>query len=103
MKQTIRIILVGLVVSLLSQTTFAQYATNTSLLANTEQTTSLHDGQRLTNVGKTIMLSGASIAMMGLTVGTVNTIMGISGDDIDVFVISAASSASTPVILTLSL
>ena len=88
MTQKFRIILMGLVVSLLSQTTFAQYATNTSLLADTEQTTSLHDGQRLTNVGKTVMLSGASIAMMGLTVGTVNTIMGISGDDIDVFVLS---------------
>lgn len=88
MKQTIRIVLVGLVACLMSQATFAQYAANTSLLANTEQTTSLRDGQRLTNVGKTVMFSGASIAMMGLTVGTVNTIMGISGDDIDVFVLS---------------
>lgn len=87
MTQKLRVILVGLVVSLLSQTTFAQYATNTSLLTNTEQTTPLRDGQRLSNVGKTVMLSGASIAMMGLTVGTVNTIMGISGDDIDVFTI----------------
>ena len=75
MKQTIRIVLVGLVACLMSQATFAQYAANTSLLANTEQTTSLRDGQRLTNVGKTVMFSGASIAMMGLTVGTVNTIM----------------------------
>ena len=93
MKQTLRIILVGLVASLMSQATFAQYAANTSLLANTEQTTFLRDGQRLTNVGKTVMFSGASIAMMGLTVGTVNTIMGISGDDIDVFVISTAIGA----------
>ena len=88
MTQKLRVILVGLVVSLLSQTTFAQYAANSQLLTDTDQATSLNDGQQLTNVGKTIMLSGASIAMMGLTVGTVNTIMGISGDDIDVFVIS---------------
>ena len=93
MKQTLRIILVGLVVSLLSQTTFAQYAANSQLLTDTQQSTSLKDGQRLTNVGKTIMLSGASVAMMGLTVGTVNTLMGISGDDIDVFVISTAIGA----------
>ncbi len=88
MKQNLRVILVGLVVSLLSQTTFAQYAANSQLLTDTEQSTSLNDGQRLTNVGKTIMFSGAAIAMMGLTTGTVNTILGISGDDIDVFVIS---------------
>ena len=54
MKQTIRIVLVGLVACLMSQATFAQYAANTSLLANTEQTTFLRDGQRLTNVGKTV-------------------------------------------------
>lgn len=88
MTQKLRAILVGLVVSLLSQTTFAQYATNTSLLANTEQTTPLRDGQRAMNISRTIMFTGASIAMMGLTTGTVNTILGISGDDIDVFVLS---------------
>ena len=93
MTQKLRIVLVGLVVSLLSQTTFAQYAANSQLLTDTQQSTSLNDGQRLTNVGKTIMLSGASVAMMGLTVGTVNTLMGISGDDIDVFVISTAIGA----------
>lgn len=88
MAQKLRAILVGLVVSLLSQTTFAQYATNTSLLADTEQTTPLRDGQRAMNISRTIMFTGASIAMMGLTTGTVNTILGISGDDIDVFVLS---------------
>ena len=93
MTQKLRVVLVGLVVSLLSQTTFAQYAANSQLLTDTQQSTSLNDGQRLTNVGKTIMLSGASVAMMGLTVGTVNTLMGISGDDIDVFVISTAIGA----------
>ncbi len=93
MTRKLRIVLVGLVVSLLSQTTFAQYAANSQLLTDTQQSTSLKDGQRLTNVGKTIMLSGASVAMMGLTVGTVNTLMGISGDDIDVFVISTAIGA----------
>ena len=93
MTRKLRIVLVGLVVSLLSQTTFAQYAANSQLLTDTQQSTSQKDGQRLTNVGKTIMLSGASVAMMGLTVGTVNTLMGISGDDIDVFVISTAIGA----------
>ena len=93
MTRKLRIVLVGLVVSLLSQTTFAQYAANSQLLTDTQQSTSLKDGQRLTNVGKTIMLSGASVAMMGLTVGTVNTLMGISGDDIDVFVISTVIGA----------
>ena len=89
MKQTIRIVLVGLVACLMSQATFAQYAASVQQMENLEQTTkSVRDGQRLTNVGKTVMFSGASIAMMGLTVGTVNTIMGISGDDIDVFVLS---------------
>ena len=88
MTQKLRIVLVGLVVSLLSQASFAQYTANTQLLADTEQATSLHDGQRLTNVGKTVMLTGASIAMMGFTTGAVNTILGISGDDIDVFLLS---------------
>ena len=88
MTRKLRIVLVGLVACLMSQTTFAQYAVSTQQMMNLEQTDPVRDGQRLTNVGKTVMLSGASIAMMGLTVGTVNTIMGISGDDIDVFVIS---------------
>ena len=90
MTQKLRVILVGLVVSLLSQTTFAQYAANNQLLTDTQQSASLRDGQRLTNVGKTIMLSGASIAMMGLTAGTVSTIAGVSGDDIDVFLLYTA-------------
>lgn len=88
MTQTLRVILVGLVVSLLSQSTFAQYAANSQQMTNTELSAPQRDGQRLTNVGKAVMLSGASIAMMGFTVGTVNTIMGISGDDIDVFLLS---------------
>ena len=88
MTQKLRVVLVALVVSLLSQTTFAQYAASTQLVADTELTTPLRDGQGTTNFGKTIMLTGASIAMMGLTTGTVNTILGISGDDIDVFVLS---------------
>lgn len=88
MTQKLRIVLVGLVACLMSQATFAQYAVSTQQVINHEQTAPVRDGQRLTNVGKTIMFTGASIAMMGLTVGTVNTIMGISGDDIDVFVLS---------------
>ena len=90
MTQKLRVVLVALVVSLLSQASFAQYAANNQLLTDTEQSASLRDGQRLTNVGKTIMLSGASIAMMGLTAGTVSTIAGVSGDDIDVFLLYTA-------------
>ena len=94
MTQKLRIVLVALVVSLLSQSTFAQYAANTQQLTNTElNTTTTRDGQTAKNIGKTLMLTGASIAMMGLTTGTVNTIMGISGDDIDVFVLSTAIGA----------
>ena len=88
MTRKLRIVLVGLVVSLMSQATFAQYAASAQQVANIEQTYPVRDGQRATNVGKTIMLTGASIAMMGLTTGTVNTLLGISGDDIDVFVVS---------------
>lgn len=88
MTQKLRIVLVGLVACLMSQATFAQYAVSTQQVMNHEQTAPVRDGQQLTNVGKTIMFTGASIAMMGLTVGTVNTILGISGDDIDVFVLS---------------
>lgn len=82
MAQKLRIVLVGLVVSLLSQTTFAQYAANTQLVAETELDTPVRDGQKLTNVGKTIMLSGASIAMTGLVAGVVESMMG-GGDDVD--------------------
>ena len=64
MTQTLRIVLVGLVVSLMSQATFAQYAASAQQVANIEQTYPVRDGQRATNVGKTIMLTGASIAMM---------------------------------------
>ena len=60
MTQKLRVVLVALVVSLLSQASFAQYAASTQLVADTELTTPLHDGQRLTNVGKTVMLTGAS-------------------------------------------
>ena len=88
MTQKLRIVLVGLVACLMSQATFAQYAVSTQQVINHEQTAPVRDGQQLTNVGKTIMFTGASIAMLGLTVGTVNTIMGISGDDIEVFVLS---------------
>ena len=74
MTRKLRIVLVGLVVSLMSQATFAQYAASAQQVANIEQTYPVRDGQRATNVGKTIMLTGASIAMMGLTTGTVNTL-----------------------------
>ena len=89
MTQKLRVILVGLVASLLSQASFAQYAASTQQVINMEELTEpVRDGQRAMNISRTIMFTGASIAMMGLTTGTVNTILGISGDDIDVFVLS---------------
>ena len=92
MTQKLRVILVGLVASLLSQASFAQYAASTQQVINMEELTEpVRDGQRAMNISRTIMFTGASIAMMGLTTGTVNTILGISGDDIDVFVLSACS------------
>lgn len=84
MKQKLRVVLVGLLVSLMSQVTFAQYVTGNQLVADTEWTKSLHDGQRMTNVGKTIMLTGASIAMTGLTAGVVAEMYG-GGSDISAF------------------
>ena len=56
MTQKLRVVLVALVASLLSQASFAQYAASAQLVARTEFVNPLRDGQRLTNVGKTIML-----------------------------------------------
>lgn len=90
MTQKLRIVLVALVASLLSQATFAQYAASAQQVANMEQNKPVRDGQRTTNVGKTIMYTGASIAVMGLTTGIASTAVGISGDDIDVLVLCTA-------------
>ena len=90
MKQKLRVVLVGLVVSLMSQATFAQYAATAQQVVNMEQSKPIRDGQRTTNVGKTIMYTGASIAMVGLTTGIASSAVGISGDDIDVFVLCTA-------------
>ena len=90
MTQKLRIVLVALVASLLSQATFAQYAASAQQVANMEQSKPVRDGQRTTNVGKTIMYTGASIAMMGLTTGIASRAAGISGDDIDVLVLCTA-------------
>ena len=92
MKQTLRIILVGLVASLMSQATFAQYAANAQQLANTERTTttkSEHDGKVAWSVGRTLMLTGASIAAMGITSGIANSIIDY-GDDITPAVLLSA-------------
>ena len=70
MIQTLRIILVGLMLSLLSQTTFAQYAIATQAVADREWKSPVGDGQGMINVGKTLMITGASLAMTGLTIGT---------------------------------
>lgn len=73
MTHTLRIMIVALTLSLASQTTFAQYATSTYGLKNTDMTTPLRagQGQGLTNTGKGLMFTGASLAMTGITIGVV--------------------------------
>ena len=98
MTQKLRIVLVGLVVSLMSQTTFAQYAASAQQVANTELTSTattktVRDGVCAMNVSKTIMYTGASIALMGLTAGTMTKALGVDGDDIDAFVFYTAIGA----------
>lgn len=73
MTHTLSIISVVLVAIFLSQTTFAQYATNTTL--NTDKApTHVNDGQRVANAGKTLMFTGASIAMTGFVIGSASWI-----------------------------
>ena len=91
MTQKLRVVIVGLLVSLMSQATFAQYAASTQQVANAELTSTatsktVRDGICAMNVSKTIMYTGASIAMMGLTAGTMTKVLGVDGDDIDAFV-----------------
>lgn len=71
MTHTLRLFIVGLITVLLSQSTFAQYITNTSITIDEASTSLVHDGHRNTNVGKTLMFTGASMAMTGLVVGSV--------------------------------
>ena len=90
MKQTIRIVLVGLVACLMSQATFAQYAASVQQMENLEQTTkSVRDGQRAMNISKTIMLTGASVAMTGFVMGVANTALE-HGDDVGPLVFCTA-------------
>lgn len=71
MTPTLRIILVGLVTIFISQNTYAQYATNTTHTID-KTATEVYDGQRVANAGKTIMYTGASIAMIGFVIGSVS-------------------------------
>ena len=89
MKQKLRIVLVGLVVSLMSQATFAQYAASAQQVVNMEQSKPIRDGQLAMSVGKTIMLTGASIAMTGIVWGAMNTILD-NGDDVSAFALGTA-------------
>ena len=91
MKQTLRIILVGLVASLMSQATFAQYAASAQQLTNTERTTttkSERDGKVAWSVGRTLMLTGASMAAMGITSGMTNTFLGNGSDATPIVLLS---------------
>ena len=89
MKQKLRIVLVGLVVSLMSQATFAQYAASAQQVVNMEQSKPIRDGQLAMSVGTTIMLTGASIAMTGIVWGAMNTILD-NGDDVSAFALGTA-------------
>ena len=92
MTRKLRVILVGLVASLMSQATFAQYAASAQQLANIEQTTTakpVRDGQIAMGVGRTLMITGASIAAMGITSGIANAFLGY-GDDIAPVVLLSA-------------
>ena len=90
MKHKLRIVLVGLMVSVFSQATFAQYAASVPQVEDIELTTAIkRDGQHVTNVGKTIMLTGASVAMTGFVMGTMNTILG-NGDNVSPLVLCTA-------------
>lgn len=71
MKQTLRAITIGLVLSLVSQAIFAQYATAIPVTEEPYTAPAAHCGQNLTNTGKALMFTGASLAMTGLTIGLV--------------------------------
>lgn len=101
MTQKLRILLVCLVACLLSQTTFAQYAANSQLVADAELSTPLRDGQGLTNAGKTIMFTGASIAMTGLVAGAVGSMVD-TGDDINLSVLYTFIGGLTGGLVTLA-
>lgn len=70
MTHTLRIVFVGIISILISQTTVAQHVTDTTTTDISSSSFTYH-GQRTTNVGKTIMYTGASMAMTGFVIGTV--------------------------------
>ena len=82
MKQTLRVIIVGLILGLVSQTTFAQYATDIQKDVKTATSTTVRDGQLGINVGRTFMFTGASIAMTGVVLGALSDIVSGGGDDL---------------------
>ena len=65
MKHKLRIVLVGLMVSVFSQATFAQYAASVPQVEDVELTTAIkRDGQHVTNVGKTQIGNGIDAALI---------------------------------------
>ena len=69
MKKTAFILLAAILLGLMPQGVHAQYAsTGDSDLTLQKENLYTGQGQRLTDAGKTIMLTGASFAMTGLTV-----------------------------------
>lgn len=71
MRHLLRIAIVALLLSLVSQATWAQYATLPSVPEDNVWATSPRQGQGITNVGKTLMYTGASVALTGAVIGTV--------------------------------
>ena len=82
MKQTLRVIIVGLILGLVSQTTFAQYATETQQEMKTESPAPVSNGQFGVDIGRTFMFTGASIAMTGVVLGALSDIVSGGGDDL---------------------
>ena len=69
--------LVGLSLSLVSQATFAQYSTTIPMQTNAPSPTKEHHGEGLVNAGKTLMFTGASVALTSITVGNSVASIGI--------------------------
>lgn len=74
MKRILHAMLVGLTLSLVSQATFAQYSTTIPMQTNAPSPTKEHHGEGLVNAGKTLMFTGASVALTSIAVGTIGWI-----------------------------
>lgn len=71
MTRTLRTILLGLVLSLVSQATFAQYSTALPMQSDDFSPTTGRHGQGLANTGKALIFTGASVALTSIAFGTI--------------------------------